>query len=98
MPPLIINDQPARGGSRIALPVPVFVAVVGLTDAGVVALVCLVERIADRIAVGPRRSDVPRLDKLTEGGMAQFCRVLLVGIWPGLALLAGAGVWLLRRR
>jgi len=53
---------------------------------------------ADRIAVGPRRSDVPRLDKLTEGGMAQFCRVLLVGIWPGLALLAGAGVWLLRRR
>jgi hypothetical protein len=53
---------------------------------------------ADRIAVGPRQSDVPRLDKLTEGGMAQFCRVLLVGIWPGLALLAGAGVWLLRRR
>ncbi len=53
---------------------------------------------ADRIAVGPRRSDVPRLDKLTEGGTAQFCRVLLVGIWPGLALLAGAGVWLLRRR
>ena len=53
---------------------------------------------ADRIAVGPRQSDVPRLDKLTEGGTAQFCRVLLVGIWPGLALLAGAGVWLLRRR
>jgi hypothetical protein len=53
---------------------------------------------ADRIAIGPRQSDVPRLDKLTEGGMAQFCRVLLVGIWPGLALLAGAGVWLLRRR
>jgi hypothetical protein len=53
---------------------------------------------ADRIAVGPRQSDVPRLEKLTEGGTAVFCRVFLVGIWPGLALLAGAGMWLLRRR
>lgn len=53
---------------------------------------------ADRIAVGPRKSDVPRLDKLKEGAMAGFCNVFLVGIWPGVALLAGVGVFLMRRR
>lgn len=53
---------------------------------------------ADRIAVGTQRSDVPRLDKLEEGGMLTFTRVFLVGIWPAVALLIGAGVWLLRRR
>lgn len=53
---------------------------------------------ADRIAVGPRRADVPRLDKLEEGPTADFIKVFLVGIWPGLALLAGAVVWFMRRR
>jgi hypothetical protein len=53
---------------------------------------------ADRIAVGPQRSNVPRLDKLQEGATLTFTRVFLVGIWPALALLVGAGVWLLRRR
>ena len=53
---------------------------------------------ADRIAVGPRSADVRRLDKLEEGPEATFCRVFLVGIWPGLALVAGAVVWLVRRR
>lgn len=53
---------------------------------------------ADRIAVGPQRSDVPRLDKLEEGTTLTITRVFLVGIWPAVALLVGAGVWLLRRR
>jgi len=53
----------------------------------------------DRIAVGPRRGDVPRLEGLKEGSFAdRFCKVFLVGIWPGLALLAGVGVALARRR
>jgi len=52
---------------------------------------------ADRIAVGPRDADVPRLDKLTEEDVT-FARVFLVGIWPAIALLAGAAVWLVRRR
>ncbi len=53
---------------------------------------------ADRIAVGPRSGDVPRLEDLEEGPVLKFWRVFLVGIWPGLALLAGIGVALLRRR
>ncbi len=53
---------------------------------------------ADRIAVGPRSGDVPRLERLEEGPVLKFWRVFLVGIWPGLALLAGVGVALLRRR
>ena len=53
---------------------------------------------ADRIAVGPQRGNVPRLDKLEDGGTLTFTRVFLVGIWPGLALLVGVGVWLMRRR
>lgn len=53
---------------------------------------------ADRIAVGPQRGDIPRLEKLKAEGTLKFTRVFLVGIWPGLALLIGAGVWLLRRR
>lgn len=51
-----------------------------------------------RIAVGPQRGTVPRLDKLKEGPTATFLRVFLVGIWPGLALAAGACVWFIRRR
>lgn len=53
---------------------------------------------AERIAVGPNSSDVPRLSKLVEGPAAQFWRVFLVGIWPALALAAGGGVWAFRRR
>ncbi|MBU0638192.1 MAG: Gldg family protein [Planctomycetes bacterium] len=53
---------------------------------------------ADRIAVGPRRADVPRLDELKEGGTATFCRVFLVGIWPAVTLVVGGGVWMFRRR
>ncbi len=53
---------------------------------------------ADRIAVGPQPSDVPRLEKLKDDATLTFTRVFLVGIWPGVALLVGAGVWLLRRR
>jgi len=53
---------------------------------------------ADRIAVGAQRSDVPRLDKLEEGAPLTLTRVFLVGIWPACALLAGAVVWIVRRR
>lgn len=50
---------------------------------------------ADRIAVAPSRGDVPRL-KMTDG-QSMFARIFVVGIWPGLALVAGAIVWMLRR-
>lgn len=53
---------------------------------------------ADRISVGPQRGGVPRLDKLEPGATEKFCKVFIVGIWPAVALLAGGGVWLLRRR
>ncbi len=53
---------------------------------------------ADRIAVGPRTSSVPRLDQLKEGAQANFVRVFVAVIWPALALVIGSGVWLLRRR
>jgi hypothetical protein len=53
---------------------------------------------AGRIAVGPRGSDVPRLYKLEEGPVAAFWRWFLVGLWPAVVLLAGVGVWLVRRR
>lgn len=53
---------------------------------------------AGRIAIGPRTSDVPRLDKLRPGPALTFWRVFLVAIWPACALLVGAGVWLMRRR
>lgn len=52
---------------------------------------------AERIAVGPRTADVPRLDGLKEGPMATFCRVFLVGIWPALGLVAGGLAWFIRR-
>lgn len=53
---------------------------------------------ADRISVGVRGSEVPRLDKLKDDAWLTFWRVFLVGLWPGAALLVGAGVWLMRRR
>lgn len=52
----------------------------------------------NRISVGPRRADIPRLDKLVEGPAANFWRAFLVAIWPATALLAGGAVWLIRRR
>lgn len=53
---------------------------------------------ADRIAVGPQKGAVPRLDQLKEGPVATFWRAFLVGIWPASALLAGALMWFVRRR
>lgn len=53
---------------------------------------------ADRIAVGARSSELPRLDRLKPGGTATFWRIFLVGIWPAVILLIGGGVWLMRRR
>jgi hypothetical protein len=53
---------------------------------------------AGRIAVGPRSADVPRLTELKDGPTVKFLKVFLVAIWPAVALLAGAGVWLVRRR
>ncbi len=51
---------------------------------------------SNRIAVGPR-ADVPRLTKLNEN-WARLIPVLLVGVWPALAVCIGLGVWLVRRR
>lgn len=53
---------------------------------------------ADRIAVGPRKAEFPRLDKLKEGPALTTCRFVFVGGLPGLALLVGGVVWLFRRR
>lgn len=55
-------------------------------------------RNANQIAVGPRRTDVGRLDGLREGPVADFWRWFLVAIWPAMTLLVGGGVWLVRRR
>ncbi len=52
---------------------------------------------ADRIAVGPSRGQVPRLEKLKEE-QAEVLPYFLVGVWPALALVAGAVVWFVRRR
>ncbi|MCA9244596.1 MAG: hypothetical protein KDA32_11605 [Phycisphaerales bacterium] len=53
---------------------------------------------ADRIAVGPRGLDAPRLDRLKPGATLDFLRLFIVAIWPALALVVGAGVWMSRRR
>lgn len=53
---------------------------------------------ADRIAVGPRAGGVPRLTELNDGPELVWSRVFLVGIWPGLALLAGLVMSFFRRR
>lgn len=53
---------------------------------------------ADRIAVGPRSGDVPRLSELNDGAELNWSRAFLVGIWPGLALAAGLVVSFFRRR
>lgn len=53
---------------------------------------------ADRISVGARRTDVPRLDRLAKGGPTLFWQIFLVGIWPGLILSVGVGVWMIRQR
>jgi len=53
---------------------------------------------AERISVGAQRAEVPRLSRLKDDAWLTFWRVFLVGIWPGLALVVGGGVWLFRRR
>lgn len=53
---------------------------------------------ADRIAVGPRSSDIPRLSRLREGAQTTFAKFFLVGVWPALFLLAGVAVGWMRRR
>ncbi len=53
---------------------------------------------SNRISVGARAADVPRLERLKEGPAAVFWRVFLVGIWPAIALAVGVGVALARRR
>jgi hypothetical protein len=52
---------------------------------------------ANRIAVGPRRADLPRLSELDEK-WARRLPYFLVGIWPAIVLLIGLGIFLLRRR
>lgn len=52
---------------------------------------------ADRIAVGPRRAELPRLSNLRESTAAALPWVL-VGVWPAVALVVGLGVWFVRRR
>ncbi len=50
-----------------------------------------------RIAVGPRAGAIPRLHKLDQA-WADRLPWLVVGVWPAVALLAGLGVWLVRRK
>ena len=52
---------------------------------------------ANRIAVCPRKGEAPRLKDLTEAWSNRL-PYLLVGVWPGLALVAGIAVWAVRRR
>jgi hypothetical protein len=52
----------------------------------------------DRISVGAKRGDVPRLDRLKEGWAANLTRAFVMGIWPAVVLLIGGGVWMMRRR
>lgn len=53
---------------------------------------------AERIAIGPPRDEVRRLDRLTEGTPKILAQGFLFIVWPALALFAGGGVWLFRRR
>jgi hypothetical protein len=52
---------------------------------------------ANRIAVGPRRGEAPRLKTLDEAWAGRL-PWLLVGVWPALALVTGVGVWFVRRK
>lgn len=51
-----------------------------------------------RISVGPSSGDVPRLRDLKDQATANVWKTILVGVWPGLALVAGGFVWMMRRR
>ncbi|MCC6357530.1 MAG: Gldg family protein [Phycisphaerales bacterium] len=53
---------------------------------------------AARIAIGPSVGDIPRLTGLKDQATANTWKAILVGVWPGLALVAGGFVWLMRRR
>lgn len=68
----------------------------GNTDVFVNALHWLTGE-ADRIALGPRQGELPRLSKLTPGWAAAL-PWFLVGVWPAVALVVGVGVWAVRRR
>ena len=48
------------------------------------------------IAVGPRRADVPRIENISPVGL-QIWQAFLWVVWPILALIAGAVVYLVRR-
>lgn len=52
---------------------------------------------AERISVGPRRGEMPRLKDLDDAWAGRL-PWFLVGIWPAAALVVGVGVWLVRRR
>lgn len=51
----------------------------------------------EAVAATPRTQDIRRIDALADGRALTY-RVVLLAAVPGLMLLAGAGVWLVRRR
>ncbi|MFH1747042.1 MAG: Gldg family protein [Planctomycetota bacterium] len=51
----------------------------------------------ERVSLGPRRGDVPRLRDLDAKWAARL-PWFLVGIWPAVVLVLGVAVWLVRRR
>ncbi|MBB6430882.1 DUF7088 domain-containing protein [Algisphaera agarilytica] len=51
----------------------------------------------EAIAATPRSQDIRRIDALSDGQQLAYRLVLLAGL-PGLTLLAGVGVWFVRRR
>ena len=53
---------------------------------------------ADRIAVGPRSGDLPRLSRLKPGWPTTLVQAIVVAVLPGLALVAGVFAWFIRRR
>ncbi|MEM9418483.1 MAG: Gldg family protein [Planctomycetota bacterium] len=51
----------------------------------------------EAIAATPRSQDIRRIDALSDGQQLTYRLVLLAGL-PGVTLLAGVGVWFVRRR
>lgn len=52
---------------------------------------------ADRISVGAKVSEIPRLSRLKSGASVDGLKVGLVGVLPALVLMLGGIVWLRRR-
>jgi hypothetical protein len=50
------------------------------------------------ISKGIESRDIPRLDELKPGAAYTAGKILAVGVWPLMALLAGLAVWFVRRR